>query len=94
VFAGVAMGLGINALFPAIPQTLTVAASLLGILVAVTRSGWLALFMSAFLVGESTMIPVMCIAILPAWLVVTGRPEMIIKPASPDPRTHSPAPAT
>lgn len=86
VFAGVALGLCINALFPSIPQALAVAASLLGMLVATTRSGWLALFMSAFLVGEAQMLPIMCIAVLPAWLVVTGRPELVISPpASPVP---------
>ena len=26
------------------------------------------------------MLPILCIAILPAWLVVTGRPEMVITP--------------
>ena len=93
VFAGVAMGLCINVLFPSIPQALAVAASLLGMLVATTRSGWLALFMSAFLVGEATMLPVMCIAVLPAWLVVTGRPEMVVQVAPPAPSAAAP-PAT
>jgi hypothetical protein len=88
----------INTLFPAIPQTLTIAASLLGILVATTRSGWLALFMAAFLVGEATMLPILCIAVLPAWLVVTGRPEMVVKRpapavASPPASASSPTPA-
>jgi H+/Cl- antiporter ClcA len=88
VFAGVAMGLCINVLFPSVPQAIAVAASLLGILVSTTRSGWLALFMSAFLVGEAQMLPIMCIAVLPAWLVVTGRPELVVKvaPSAPAPQ--------
>ena len=90
VFAGVAMGLCINVLFPSIPQALAVAASLLGMLVATTRSGWLALFMSAFLVGEATMLPIMCIAVLPAWLIVTGRPEMVVQVAPPAPSAAAP----
>ncbi|HEY7970653.1 MAG TPA: ion channel protein [Candidatus Limnocylindrales bacterium] len=80
IFVGVAFGLAVNAFVPGIPQSLAVAASLVGILVAVTRSGWLALFLAAFLVGEAQMLPILCVAILPAWLVVTGRPEMVITP--------------
>jgi hypothetical protein len=37
--------------------------------------------MAALMVGEAQVLPILCIAILPAWLVVTGRPEMVIKPA-------------
>ena len=55
-------------------------ASLVGILVAVTRSGWLAIFMGALLVNDPTITPILAIVVLPAWLVVTGRPEMVIKP--------------
>jgi H+/Cl- antiporter ClcA len=84
VFIAVALGLCINVMFPGVPQSLAVAASLLGLLVAITRSGWLALFMAALMVGETQIIPVLCIAILPAWLLVTGRPEMVIRvPRSP-----------
>jgi H+/Cl- antiporter ClcA len=80
VFVGVAFGLAVNAALPGIPQSLAVAASLLGILVAVTRSGWLSLFLAAFMVGEAQIMPILCFAILPAWLLVTGRPEMVIAP--------------
>jgi H+/Cl- antiporter ClcA len=80
VFVGVAFGLAVNAALPGIPQSLAVAASLLGILVAVTRSGWLSLFLAAFMVGEAQIMPILCFAILPAWLLVTGRPEMVITP--------------
>jgi H+/Cl- antiporter ClcA len=80
VFVGVAFGLAVNAFVPGIPQSLAVAASLVGILVAITRSGWLSLFLAAFLVGEAQMLPILCVAILPAWLLVTGRPEMVVTP--------------
>jgi H+/Cl- antiporter ClcA len=83
VFVGVAFGLAVDAAFPAIPQALAVAASIAGMLVAVTRSGWLALFLSAFMVGETGMLPILLVAVLPAWLVVTGRPEMVIPPHRP-----------
>jgi H+/Cl- antiporter ClcA len=83
VFVGVAFGLAVSAFAPAVPQSLAVASALVGILVAVTRSGWLALFLAAFMVGEAQLMPILCIAILPAWLVVTGRPEMVITPPAP-----------
>jgi H+/Cl- antiporter ClcA len=85
VFVGVAFGLAIDTAFPAIPQALAVAASIAGMLVAVTRSGWLALFLSALMVGEIGMLPIILVAVLPAWLVVTGRPEMVIPPQGPRP---------
>ena len=80
VFAGVAIGLFVNALLPQIPEAIAVSASLVGILVAVTRSGWLAIFMGALLVNDPTITPILAIVVLPAWLVVTGRPEMVIQP--------------
>ena len=80
VFAGVAIGLFVNALLPQVPEAIAVSASLVGILVAVTRSGWLAIFMGALLVNDPTITPILAIVVLPAWLVVTGRPEMVIKP--------------
>ena len=37
------------------------------------------------------MLPILCVAILPAWLVVTGRREMVITPpAGPGPATMDP----
>ncbi len=84
VFAGVAIGLFVNALIPQIPEAVAVSASLIGILVAVTRSGWLALFMAALMVSDPSILPLLCVIILPAWLVVTGRPEMIV------PKTEGP----
>ena len=42
----------------------------------VLRGGWLSLFIGAVLVGGSELLPVLCVAILPAWLLATGRPEM------------------
>jgi hypothetical protein len=48
-------------------------------LVAVTRQGWLSLFIAVVLVGDLHLLPMLCVAILPAWLIVTGRPEMEIR---------------
>jgi H+/Cl- antiporter ClcA len=96
VFVGVAFGLAVHAAVPAIPQSLAVASSLVGILVAITRSGWLSLFLAAFMLGEAALTPILCIAILPAWLVVTGRRQMVIEPEpEPDPAaSRADAPAT
>ncbi|HEX5013645.1 MAG TPA: ion channel protein [Candidatus Limnocylindrales bacterium] len=82
VFAGVAIGLFVYALFPQVPEAVALSASLIGILVAVTRSGWLAIFMGALMVGAPTILPVLSVIVLPAWLLVTGRPEMVVKPRS------------
>ena len=91
VFAAVALGLSIYAIFPEIPETVALGASLIGILVAVTRSGWLAVFMAGLMVGDATVLPELVVIVLPAWLVVTGRPEMVIKP--PEPAEAEAAPA-
>ena len=57
----------------------------MGILVAVTRSGWLSIFMVGLMLGSPATIPLAVVLVLPAWLVVTGRPEMVVKPAAPRP---------
>ena len=82
IFAAVALGLFAHAAIPQIPEAVALAGSLVGVLVAVTRSGWLAIFIAALLVGDPAILPLVCIIVLPAWLVVTGRPEMIIEPTS------------
>ena len=79
----------INTLFPAIPEAVALAGALMGILVAVTRSGWLSIFMVGLMLGSPAMIPLAVVLVLPAWLVVTGRPEMVVKPAG-RPRRRSP----
>jgi H+/Cl- antiporter ClcA len=79
VFIGVALGLLANSLVSGIPPALAVSCALLGFLLAVTRSGWLSLFLAATVVGDVNLLPILCLVILPAWLCVTGRPEMQLK---------------
>jgi H+/Cl- antiporter ClcA len=79
VFAAVALGLFVYALFPGVPEAIALGASLIGILVAVTRSGWLAIFMAGLMVGDASVVPELVVIVLPAWLIVTGRPEMVVK---------------
>ena len=84
LFIGVALGLLVNALIPAIPVTLAVACALMGYVLAISRSGWLALFLAVAIGGAGMLLAVLCVAILPAWLVVTKAPHMIVKtPAQP-----------
>lgn len=79
VFAGAALGLAAHALVDAVPPALAVACAVLGMLLAVTRQGWLSLFTAAVLVSDMTVLPVLCVATLPAWLLVTGRPQMQLR---------------
>ncbi|MET8411818.1 ion channel protein [Streptomyces sp. NPDC005195] len=76
VFIGAAFGLFAHALVPAVPAALGVSAGVLGMLLAVTRQGWLSLFTAAVLVASPTILALLCIASLPAWLLVTGSPQM------------------
>ncbi|WP_073947020.1 ion channel protein [Streptomyces kebangsaanensis] len=76
VFIGAAFGLTAHALVPAVPPALGVAAGVLGMLMAVTRQGWVSLFTAAVLVSSPTILALLCVASLPAWLLVTGRPQM------------------
>ena len=45
----------------------------------VTRDGWLSLFMAAVVVPDTTLLPLLCIVMLPAWLLLAGRPLMIAR---------------
>ncbi|MET9493568.1 ion channel protein [Streptomyces sp. NPDC006552] len=76
VFVGAAFGLCAHALVPAVNVSVGVAAGVLGILLAITRQGWISLFTSAVLVASPAILALMCVASLPAWLLVTGRPQM------------------
>ncbi|MET9454667.1 ion channel protein [Streptomyces canus] len=76
VFVGVAFGLCAHALVDAVHPALGVGAGVLGILLAVTRQAWVSLFVAAVLVSSPAILALLCIASLPAWLLVTGRPQM------------------
>lgn len=79
VFSGVALGLCAHALVDGVPVTLAVACAVLGVLLAITRQGWLSLFVAAVLAADMTLLPLLCVATLPAWLLVTGRPQMQLR---------------
>ena len=79
VFIGVAFGLFAHAVVPAVDPALAVATGVLGMLLAITRQGWVSLFTAAILVASPAILALLCIASLPAWLLVTGRPQMQLR---------------
>ncbi|MWA01552.1 ion channel protein [Actinomadura sp. LD22] len=79
VFTGLAIGLLANRLVDAVPVSLAIGSGVLGLLVALTRQGWLSLFMAVAVVTDIKLLPLLCVVTLPAWLLATGRPEMLIK---------------
>ncbi|EEV0715483.1 TPA: ion channel protein [Escherichia coli] len=78
VFVGVALGLMLHEHVPAVPAAITVSCAILGIVLVVTRDGWLSLFMAAVVVPNTTLLPLLCIVMLPAWLLLAGKPMMIV----------------
>ena len=78
VFASVALGLFVHSLIPAIPMAIALTGSIIGVLAAVTRSGWLSLFLAAVMIGDMQLLPLMVVVVLASWLVVTGRPQMVV----------------
>jgi H+/Cl- antiporter ClcA len=94
VFVGVALGLFAHALVTQIPLSLAIACGVLGLTLCATQDGWLSIFMAAAVVPDLHLLPVLCIVILPAWLllVAVGKPKMQIISAAPD--TARPAPAS
>ncbi|MFD8233476.1 ion channel protein [Streptomyces sp. NPDC059696] len=79
VFVGTALGLCAHALVSGVHPSVGVSAGVLGVLLAITRQGWLSLFVAAVLIAEPMVISLLCIASLPAWLLVTGRPQMQLR---------------
>ena len=78
VFVGVAVGCLAHGLFGGIPLGLAIGAGVLGAVLAVTRQGWLSLFMGVVIVGDLTLLPVLCVLVVPAWLLCVGRPPMLV----------------
>ncbi|MCP2032662.1 H+/Cl- antiporter ClcA [Okibacterium sp. HSC-33S16] len=78
VFIGVAIGILANALIPSIPLAVATASGVLGMVLAISRDGWIALFIAVAVTGGITVLPVLCIAVLPTWLLVSRGPEMIV----------------
>jgi H+/Cl- antiporter ClcA len=82
-FVGVAIGHVAHALDNDIPLALAIACGILGIVMVVARDWWMTLFLAVAIVGDVTLLPLLCIAILPLWLLVATRPTMVA-PAVPN----------
>lgn len=80
VFVAVALGLMLHAHVEAVPAAITISCAILGLVLVATRDGWLSLFMAAVVVPDTTLLPLLCIVMLPAWLLLAGKPTMIAKP--------------
>ncbi|WP_053649973.1 MULTISPECIES: ion channel protein [unclassified Streptomyces] len=76
VFIGAAFGLLAQALVPEVHPAVAVSSAVLGVLLATTRQGWISLFTGAVLASSPAVLALLCLASLPAWLIVTGRPQL------------------
>lgn len=79
VFVAVALGLMLHAHVEAVPAAITVSCAILGLMLVVSRDGWLSLFMAAVVVPDTNLLPLLCIVMLPAWLLLAGKPVMMVK---------------
>ncbi|MBN9605700.1 MAG: ion channel protein [Actinomycetales bacterium] len=92
LFLGVATGLLAQALVPQIPLGVAVASGVLGMVLAVGRDGWLALMLAALVAGDVALLPILALAVLPAWLVVTAAPHFLVRPRAPEAGAEPAAP--
>lgn len=92
-FIGVALGMLGHALIPSLPLGLAVACAVLGILLVVSRDGWLSIFLAVAIPGDITVLPMLCVIVLPAWLMVTRLPQFrIVAPEAAGAPTDGAAP--
>ncbi|WP_439592593.1 ion channel protein [Microbacterium sp.] len=84
VFVGVALGLFFQSTIPGMPVGLAIACGAMGVVLLATKDGWIALFIGVALTGDMTLLPMLCIIVLPVWLLVTKAPDLAVKaPATP-----------
>jgi H+/Cl- antiporter ClcA len=79
VFIGAAIGVLANAIVPGVPIVVAIAGGVLGMVLAISRDGWIALFIAVAVTGSVTVLAVLCIAILPTWLLVSRAPGMLVR---------------
>ncbi|MGO4300006.1 ion channel protein [Leifsonia sp. RAF41] len=82
VFIGAAVGTLAAALVPAVPVQVAVAAGVMGMTLAAARDGWIAIFVGVAVTQNLLILPLLALAILPAWLMVTKAPELLIPTAA------------
>ena len=76
VFIGVAVGLVAQAMVPGLPLGLAISCGVLGAVLAECRDGWIALFIAVIVAGDITLLSVLCLVVLPVWLLVARAPKM------------------
>ncbi|EIC84067.1 ion channel protein [Serratia sp. M24T3] len=77
VFVGVSLGIMLHNHVDSVPAAITVSCAVMGLVLVVTRDGWLSLFMALAVVPDLKLLPVLCIVMLPAWLLLAGKPMML-----------------
>ncbi len=75
---GVALGMMLHQHVEAVPAAITLSCAILGMVLVVTRDGWLSLFMAMAVVPDIKLLPLLCIVMLPAWLLLAGKPVMMV----------------
>jgi H+/Cl- antiporter ClcA len=83
VFVAVALGMMLHQHVEAVPAAITMSCAILGLVLVVTRDGWLSLFMALAVVPDIKLLPLLCIVMLPAWLLLAGKPVMMVDKAKP-----------
>lgn len=78
IFIGAATGVLGHAILPDVSIGLAVGAGVLGTVLAVSKSGWMALFGGVIIVGDVTVISALIAVLLPLWLLLARVPEMIV----------------
>lgn len=78
IFVGVSLGMMLHNHVDSIPAAVTVSCAVLGLVLVVTRDSWLSLFMALAVVPDMKLLPVLCIVMLPAWLMLSGKPLMLV----------------
>lgn len=78
VFVGVSLGILLHNHVDSVPAAVTVSCAVMGMVLVVTRDGWLSLFLALAVVPDLNLLPVLCIVMLPAWVVLTGKPLLLV----------------
>jgi hypothetical protein len=59
------------------------ACGIVGVVLVIGRDGWLAIFLGVAIPADITLLPMLCVIVLPAWLLVSRAPEFRIVPRPP-----------
>ncbi|MHA7240797.1 ion channel protein [Arthrobacter sp. TMS1-12-1] len=92
VFLGTVVGLVGSIVMPEMPLGLAVACGILGVVLPVARDGWIAMLIAVVVVGDTSVLILLTLIVLPLWLMVSRAPEMMISPPA-DPAGQHPGTA-